>query len=128
MTSSPTAQERPMRVVDVKRAHAVPEAMRRIVQTEVVLDVGPGIQPQSFFRPRVHLCVEAHRPYIERLRSARPQDTSLVLLAGTWQELLPHLPDKSVDSAFAMDLIEHLPKQEGYALLRELGRIARIQI
>lgn len=117
-----------MKKIEVPREAAMAAALRRIVATDVVLDVGPGIQPQDYFRPRLHICVEAHAPYVRRVQAERAGDTRLVLLCGTWQEILPHLPDRSVDTAFALDLIEHLEKEEGYALLRELGRIARVQV
>jgi hypothetical protein len=117
-----------MKIVEVPRERALPEVLRRVAQTDVVLDVGPGIQPQSYFRPRTHICVEAHAPYVERLRADRAGDPGVVCLRGTWQQVLPHLPDDSVDTAFALDLIEHLEKEDGFALLREMSRIARVQV
>ena len=63
-----------MKIVEVPRERALPEVLRRVAQTDVVLDVGPGIQPQSYFRPRTHICVEAHAPYVERLRADRAGD------------------------------------------------------
>lgn len=116
-----------MQIVEVPRARAVETALRRVAATDVVLDVGPGIQPQTYFRPRVHLCVEAHAPYVARVRAER-NDPTLVYLTGTWQEVLPHLPDDSVDTAFALDLIEHLEKEDGLALVREMQRVARVQV
>ena len=117
-----------MKKIEVAREAAIATALKRIARTDVVLDVGPGIQPQTYFRPRQHVCVEAHPPYVRRLQAERAGDAGLLLLCGTWQEVLPHLPDRSVDTAFALDLIEHLEKDEGYALLREMGRIARVQV
>lgn len=117
-----------MKIVEVPRERALPEVLRRVARTDVVLDVGPGIQPQSYFRPRTHICVEAHAPYLERLRADRAADPGMVCLRGTWQQVLPHLPDNSVDTAFALDLIEHLEKEDGFALLREMSRVARVQV
>ena len=37
-------------------------------------------------------------------------------------------PAKSVDSVFALDMIEHLEKEEGHKLLEQAERIARRQI
>ncbi|HEU0015788.1 MAG TPA: methyltransferase domain-containing protein [Longimicrobium sp.] len=116
------------RIVEAPRAGAMQAALRRVSATPVVLDVGPGIQPQDYFPARTHVCVEAHAPYVRRLLAERAGDPRLVCLHGTWQEVLPHLPDASVDTAFALDLIEHLEKDEGYGLLREMARIARHQV
>ncbi|HWK89786.1 MAG TPA: methyltransferase domain-containing protein [Longimicrobium sp.] len=117
-----------MNIIQAPRAQAMETALRRVAATRVVLDVGPGIQPQSYFPPRTHICVEAHQPYVRRMLADRAGDPRMVYLNGTWQEVLRHLPDGSVDTAFALDLIEHLEKEDGYALLRELARIARHQV
>lgn len=117
-----------MKIIEVRREQAMAAALRRVAQTGVVLDVGPGIQPQTYFRPRTHVCVEAHRPYVDRLLADRAGDPSLVCLCGTWQQVLPLFPDRSVDTAFALDVIEHLSREDGFALLAEMRRIARVQV
>jgi hypothetical protein len=38
------------------------------------------------------------------------------------------LPDKSVDSVFALDVIEHMEKEDGLKFLKEAERVARQQI
>ncbi|HEY4481623.1 MAG TPA: hypothetical protein VI489_02100 [Candidatus Brocadiaceae bacterium] len=42
-------------------------AAEKIIPTHIVLDVGAGIRPQSFFTPTVHLIVEPYAPYIEKM-------------------------------------------------------------
>lgn len=99
-----------------------------VIQTEIVLDVGPGIQPQAYFQPRIHICVEPYLPYIERLRQNTSDDSSYVFLNCTWDVAMTILPDKSVDSIFALDVLEHLEKEEGRQFLERAEKIARRQI
>jgi hypothetical protein len=92
-----------------------------------VVDVGSGINPQSFVRARVHICVDPFLPYLERLRQDFGNDR-FVLLHATWDKVLPLLPDASIDSVFALDLIEHLETAEARRLLEEMVRVARTQV
>jgi hypothetical protein len=51
-----------------------------------------------------------------------------VFLNARWDEVIGMLPDKSVDSVYALDFIEHLEKEDGLRMLREAERVARVQI
>jgi hypothetical protein len=100
----------------------------RIQNVDVVLDLGPGIRPQPFFKPYVHICVDAHRPYLEHLKRESADDPRYVLINAAWDRAVGLLPDKSVDTVFALDFIEHLDKPDGFRLLREAERLARRQV
>ena len=100
----------------------------KIQRADVVLDLGPGICPQPLIAPYVHICVEAHRPYLERLKRESGDDPKYVLINAPWDQVIEQLPDKSVDTVFALDFIEHLEKADGQRMLREAERVARVQI
>ena len=109
-----------------QESHAV--VLGKMVQTEVVLDIGPGIRPQAYFRPRVHICVEPYLPYIERLRQDTGGDAAYVFLNGTWDSAMKFLPERSVDTVFALDVLEHFEKEDGRRFLEEAARVARCQV
>src|SRR5205085_2801196 len=48
-------------------------------------------------------------------------DPRYVFVNATWDQVLPMLPDKSVDSVFALDFIEHLEKRTASACCARRG-------
>lgn len=116
------------RVREVSRDARLDALLQMLYAADSVLDVGPGINPAWFFTAHTHICVEAHRPYVARLQATHGSDPRFVFLAGRGQDVLPHLPDDSIDTAVALDVIEHLDRADGFALLDELTRIARQQV
>ena len=117
-----------MSVIYVSRYRALNVVSRKVKPAEIVLDLGPGICPQAFVKPRIHICIDAHRPYLERLNQKLRKNRRYVLINAKWDQVITMLPDKSVDTVFALDFIEHLEKAEGLKMLREAERVARRQI
>lgn len=117
-----------MSVVWVSKEDLSYEIEQRLLPGGVVVDIGPGIQPQKLIDPQVHICVDAHRPYVERLQSEIGDDPRYMLLNCTWDVALKAMPARSVDCVFALDVIEHMEKDDGMAFLREAQRVARRQV
>lgn len=116
-------------VTYVTRIEALSVVGSKVEDVEVVLDLGPGICPQPFIKnPYVHICVDAHRPYLERVKQEVADDPKYVFINAPWEQVIGMLPDKSVDTVFALDFIEHLEKEDGLRMLREAERVARRQI
>jgi hypothetical protein len=115
------------------REFATPEELNKaaresILETDVVLDMGCGIRPMTFFRPRVHVCVEPHQEYVQILGQMAAHQPHLVILHTDAGNIVRVLADQSVDSIFLIDVIEHLSKEEGLEILNHCSRIARRQI
>ena len=108
-------------------AHSGAAIRPYLEDARVVVDIGPGIRPQTILSPATHICVEPFEPYVEKLREQVGDDPRFVFLNATWQRVLPLMPDRSVDSVVALDLIEHLRRAEGERLLKHLVRVARQQ-
>jgi hypothetical protein len=102
-------------------------AAKQIIPTQVILDIGAGIEPQKFFKPAVHVIIDPYLPYINVLKEKKKAD-HMIFLHGTWDKTLPLFPDKSVDTIFALDVIEHFEKEDGLRFLKEAERVARKQI
>ena len=99
-----------------------------ILKTDIILDVGCGIRPQTFFTPKVHLCIEPFEKYREIIKPFFPNYTNFIFFKGDALDAIRSLDDSSVDTVFMMDLIEHLEKNDGLALLKEADRVAKKQI
>lgn len=97
-------------------------------ETDVVLDIGCGIKPQEFFKPRLHILCEPCQEYVSVLRQKFPDSPDRFILMSTAEDLVRLLPDRSVDTVFLLDIIEHLEKGEGKNLLSECERVARHQV
>lgn len=103
--------------------------VREIVEpVNIVLDIGPGIYPINHFVPNLHILVEPYQEYVEILQERMGEGWGHLILKGLALDVLKLLPDNSVDSVFLIDVIEHVEKNEGEILLKEVGRVARKQI
>ncbi|HBG06064.1 MAG: hypothetical protein A2075_04250 [Geobacteraceae bacterium GWC2_58_44] len=107
-----------------------PAAIETLVEPDVVLDIGCGIMPQKYVRPRVHICCEPFGQYVEHLQQkvALEYDRSYVVVNAPWSEAVKIFPPKSVDTVFLVDVIEHLEKSEALDLLRRTEALARKQV
>ena len=104
-------------------------AIERVVkETDVVLDIGCGIAPMNYFRPKLHLLVEPWKEYSDILAYRYSGDKSVVIFRVGALEALRQLADDSVDSIFLLDVIEHLEKEEGIQVIAESERVAREQV
>lgn len=99
-----------------------------IQKVDIVLDIGCGIRPQTFFQPRLHICCEPHPEYVQILKNYFWGSSNVLVIQDTAWEVVNRLPNMSVDSIFLVDFIEHIEKDEGYRLLAECERVARKQI
>lgn len=119
-----------MTTVWVSQDQLVAEGRKRMEDTEVVLDIGCGIQPQRYVSPAVHICCEPFDQYIEVLQTKirSEYDRQYVILKGSWEDALRVVPPKSVDTVFILDVIEHLDKTDGLRLLHATEKLARRQV
>jgi len=99
-----------------------------IQQVDIVLDIGPGIAPMNYFRPKFHILLEPFDEYVKILNHRFANDGSVFVMTGTAQKLMDSFAPNSVDTVFLLDVIEHLPKDDGLNLLAHAERVARRQV
>lgn len=99
-----------------------------IKKTNRVLDVGCGICPQAYFKPHLHVCLEPFQEYIDILKIYYGRDPGFLILSGMALDVLKNIPSNSFESVFLIDVIEHIEKEEGSILIKELERVATKQV
>lgn len=106
----------------------IEQVKRYIEKNETVLEIGPGIKPMDFYRPKLHILVEPFQEYVEILEYRYANVKSVIIISAMAQEMVPRFGTNSVDSVFMLDFIEHTQKSEGIDILRHAERIARRQV
>jgi hypothetical protein len=89
-------------------------------RANVLLDIGAGVRPQRFVECKRHVCIEAHGEYCDVLRENGYETIQALVPDG-----LIGLDIGNIDTAIAVDVIEHLPKGDGFMLLSEMQRMAK---
>lgn len=98
-----------------------------IKPVSTVLDIGCGIRPQQYITPELLICVEPHLEYVEVLKTSL-KDANAVIIPLDAIRALAGMPDRSMDSIFLIDVIEHMEKDIGAQVLLECERVARQQV
>lgn len=113
-----------------KKEELFSEAIKKILKSEIVLDIGCGIMPQKLIKPRVHICLDPFEQYVQSLQKKlkKEDDRSYILIKSTWEEAIKIFPPKSIDTVFLLDVVEHLDKKIALKLLKKTEDIARVQI
>lgn len=117
-----------MKIQRLSRKQALKTVQEKIIQTDTVLDIGCGIRPQTYVHAIRHVCIEPHKPYIERLRKESEDDPQYIILNCAWLPGVYLFTDKSFDTVFIIDMIEHIEKESGHQLVKQAERLARKQI
>jgi len=110
----------------------VAEVRRYLVDpVESVMDIGCGIRPQPYILAKgTHYLVDPHGPYLDRAAADWPHGTQprCWTIIADWRRAVEITAPDSVDIVFLLDVIEHLPKEEGRELLERTIPIARKQV
>lgn len=100
-----------------------------LVECDVVLDVGAGIRPMRWYRPKRHICVDPYVPYCDVLKAAGYETIRATAEQLLEQSSLLQTADLvQVDAVYLLDVIEHMEKDEGERVLRLACETAQQQV
>lgn len=83
------------------------ERPRNLIECDTVLDVGAGLRPMCWFRPRRHLCVEPFGPYADALRAAGHEVMEKTAVEALTAVRIPRA------AIYMLDVIEHMEPDVG---------------
>lgn len=87
-----------------------------------VLDVACGLSLKSKYIPaQIRVGVDIHEPYFNHIEA----DVPYVVVKHDVRTLREIFTPKSFDPVIAIDIIEHITKEEGFELMRQCEEIAR---
>jgi SAM-dependent methyltransferase len=93
---------------------------------ETILDVGCGSGSPLRFVDKGHLVgVDGFGPAVERARALCTHDEYFV---GDVRNLEDLFPKRRFDACVALDVIEHLPKEDGWRMLESMERLAERRV
>lgn len=98
------------------------ELRRSLKGCATILDVGCGeLSPLRFVHGVYRVGLDGYAPALER---ARQQGTHDEYVLGDVKGISPLFPNRRFDACVALDVIEHLPKDEGWRMLEAMERLA----
>jgi SAM-dependent methyltransferase len=96
-----------------------------LVSCDSLLDIGCGPSSPARFIPANKTGIDAYGPSLE---TARANGTHQHFIQDDVRNIQTLFKEHSFDATIALDLIEHLPKNEGWILLDNMERIARKRV
>lgn len=104
----------------------VSEMRKALEGCETCLDIGCGVHSPARFVPfRQYVGLDGYAPAIEEARQKYPNREFIL---GSAQDLDKLFKPDQFDCVVALDLIEHLPKEDGYRFIECMSRIARKKV
>jgi hypothetical protein len=98
-----------------------PNLKKRLEPTQTVVDLGSGIRPNFFLGQETTICVELFKPYLKYIRDTFPGEKTITVQEDVLSFLIRQ-PSNSIETVVVTDLIEHLSKDDGFSLIREIER------
>lgn len=114
----------------IDRENLLVEVIKKINPVLIGLDIGVGIVPHEYLKSVIYICSEPYQEYVDVLKGkiSTEKDGIYIVQKKDWSESLQNLADKSIDSVYLIDVIEHLNKEDGIRLLKMTERVVRNQI
>lgn len=84
-----------------------------LIEVGTVLDIGAGLRPMGWYKPKRHICVEPFEPYASRLHAAGYEVVPLPAISALVRAI-----QGDVDAIYLLDVIEHMHRLEGEAVLQ----------
>lgn len=115
-------------MVEVSRGMLMETAGAAMLDVNCLLDIGCAFRPQQIFSACIHICCEPFHEYMDRLLDETRGQNKFVYLNQNIEEVCESFPQKSVDSAYLCDVIEHIDRDVAKSCIDRLQKIVRKQL
>ncbi|MEE1362215.1 MAG: methyltransferase domain-containing protein [Selenomonadaceae bacterium] len=114
----------------VSRDDLLKKAFDSMYDVESILDIGCGIVPHDYVKSKYYICCEPYTQYVSVLKEKLKNNTNSFYIVKNidWEQVNNEFKEKSVDTIFLIDVIEHLEKNYGRKLLEKTVKIAKKQV
>lgn len=102
------------------------EIQKRLRKPDIKIDLGAGVRLFHLVPSTVHIVVEHFEQYLQHLKYSQKR-SGTILIQDDAISFLGRQPTASTDLIVAIDLIEHLRKEDGLVLIKEMKRVSRGQ-
>jgi hypothetical protein len=103
-----------------------PLLKKRLLPTDLVVDLGSGVRPNFFIGQQLTICVELFEPYLKYLQNTLSGERVITIKEDVLS-FLKRQPSRSIETIVVTDLIEHLSKEDGELLIQEIERTVQKQ-
>ena len=97
--------------------HSLPRPIG-LLECDTLWDVGAGIRPVNWYKPKRHICVEPHGTYRKKLK-----DAGYDVLGLTAQEFANRAihEGKYLEQVVILDVVEHLSRPDAERVIHDLA-------
>lgn len=85
-----------------------------LIECDVIIDVGCGVRPINWYKPQHHVCVEPHLPYLQRIAAVGGYEC----VHADALTALGRVRPGTAGAIYILDVIEHLPREDGLQLVQ----------
>ena len=123
------------KIIETSKDDFLNIAFSLLKHSNTLLDIGCGIVPHAYVHHNVYIACEPYTEYVKILKKNRDElsnavylDSCVIILNEDWESLLEKYENYTVDTVYLIDVIEHLPKDQGRYLLKKTEKMAKKQI
>jgi len=113
-------------IIDTRQL--VPTGRAHVRPAHSVVDVGCGVHPSTWLHAERRYLIEPHPEYGDHLERIYGYTQLYTLLRCTWNDALLTLRHAAVDTVLAIDVIEHMTRDDGLHFIETAQALARQQV
>lgn len=117
-----------MMIQKINKEELFEKVKENIFNVDIVGDIGCGIRPQDFIKPKYHVCIDPHKQYLDYVKEKNTSNNNYSYINLDWEKALSAFPKNSIETIFLLDVIEHVDKNKAIELIKKTEQLVTKQI